>query len=249
MKTNLNKKKIAAVMALSSLALLTGCGSSQNNQAAVPPPAVGAGGYGAGGCIPINSTTQIPFTATNMYLGSGQYGDAHVMAGAIPYKQAYGQVILGGAAAPTAPTGYGYGGQFMGKRVDGTTISLNVTAGGAAVPPTYSGYPSNGYGTSGNVTANGYIQVSPFIQQVLMQSAANSGGYGNTGFPMPSQYPNQYPNQYPAGYPGGVAGGQACVSNIAIDLQHGTGSYANWLYLGSIYFFVNGTQHGLALDF
>lgn len=252
MKTRFNKKKIAAVLVISSLALLTGCGKSADSGAAGVVPGLGAGNpYGVGGCVPISSSTQIPFTATNMYFGNSQMGDMRVMAGNIPYKQAFGQVMIGGGLAPvTTPYGgYGGSGQFRGQRVDGTTISLSLTSGGTT--GAYPGYPpSGGYGATGNVSATGTIQVSPFIQSVLMQAAASASGYGgNLGFPTPSQYPTQYPGQYPGqAYPGqtGIAG-QNCISSLAIDLQHTISS--QWLYLGSIYFFVNGTQHGLALDF
>lgn len=85
MFTRINKKKVATVLAISGLALLTGCGSSSNNGSVsgVPGAVVGAGG-----CIPITSLASnmaIGFTATGMYAGNPQSGDMRVLAGQIPY--------------------------------------------------------------------------------------------------------------------------------------------------------------------
>ncbi|MGK5082144.1 hypothetical protein WDW37_02480 [Bdellovibrionota bacterium FG-1] len=248
MKRKLNPRKIAATaLVVSSLALLTGCGKSPDNTAppsAVPAPiapALPAPLAAATGCVPLNATTMIPFTITGMY-----FDQARVKAGAIPYQQAFGTVLVGGAA-PVAATP---GSQFRGQRVDGTSITMDLQSTGAAVPgaaPPIPGYSYNPMGTGmgmgvGNVNASGMIQLSTQIQQMLIQIAAGSTGMPMTGFPMPGQIPG-----YPQAYPQAAPTGQTCVSGLALDLQHTISS--QWLYLGSIYFFVNGQQHGLALDF
>jgi hypothetical protein len=254
MKSGINKQKIAVLIAFSSLALLTGCGKSPESTA----PTVGGvpgmiNGYAAG-CVPIATTTLIPFTATNMFLG--MY-DTHVRAGAAPGGQPYGTVILGGA--PVVPT-YANSGmiQYQGQRVDGTSIQLNVTSPYAQ----NTGYPpAPGYtptAQSPTVNATGTIQLSTQIQQLLLQIAQSSGA-GSYGNYYPGAYNNpgnfgpglpnqQWTGQYPT-VPANTA--QTCLSGLAIDLQHGAPdlSYARWLYMGKIYFYLNGQQHGLALDF
>src|SRR4051812_45169609 len=98
MKNQWMKKKAAAVLALSTLALLSGCGKSPS---ATTPGGIGAplGAGLTGGCIPITGLSQISFTANNMV-----FNNSNVMAGQLPAEaggQVYGSVILGGAyAAP-----------------------------------------------------------------------------------------------------------------------------------------------------
>jgi hypothetical protein len=266
MKTKFNKRNmVAAAIAASSLALLSGCGSGGGTP--VPPPPV-APGYGiGGGCVPINTTNTIPFTMTGMYIGSEQAGDMRVLGGMIPPGDqlatgTYGVTTLmnGGMVQPQ---GYNLA-NFRGARVDGTTISLSVTSANGAVPQQYpqqgypyGGYPNTGYPTVGNsptgqYNATGYIQVSQFIQQLLIQTAMGSTGYG-INQPILNQQPGTYPGQYPV-----YNGGQICVNNVAISLQRTLSSntqYPNWLYLGEVYFYLSGGatgsngQHGLAINF
>jgi hypothetical protein len=250
-----NKRIIALVLAASSLAVLTGCGAAPNN-GAVAPGAAGIAGIG-GGCVPINTTTMIGFTATNMYMGNPQTNDMRVLAGIIPPGDAlasggtnYGTMIVqpGNIAAPVISTGSL--GSYQGQRVDGTTIQMNVSS--AIAPVAQTGYPyNNGYSAwpaNGMVNAQGYIQVSSFIQSLLMTTAVG----GSTGFG--TSIGNTAPGTYPTGYPAGYGTTtQICVSNLAISLQRTNSSYANWLYQGTVYFYLSGGvtngQHGLALNF
>lgn len=262
MKTKFNKRNwVAVATAASSLALLTGCGSSGGTPA--PPPAAVVPGFGVGGgCVPINTTSMIPFTMTGMYIGSERAGDMRVLGGMIPpgdqlASGTYGVTTLmnGGVVQPQ---GYTLA-NFQGRRVDGTTINLSVTSANGAVPQQqypYGGYPNTGYPTTGTsptgqYNATGSIQVSTFIQQLLIQTAIGSTGYG-INQPILNQQPGTY-TQYPA-----YNGGQICVSNIAISLQRTLSSntqYPNWLYLGQVYFYLSGGatgtggQHGLAINF
>ncbi len=243
-----DRRKLAAILTIATLAFMTGCGSS--SQPAPPPPGAApgpaqpGGAYGSGSCVPLNTTSVIGFTANSMYFGT--YGAAQVKAGIIPFQQPYGQVILTGPGFQPAPVNPGYGSAiYTGNRVDGTTITLNVTAGAPQIP----GQP---YGQVGNVNATGFVQISPLVQQVLFQ-IAGGGTYATPGsyFSYPGQYPG-YPPQYPQGYPPGTyppggSPGQVCLSGLAIDMQHTL--YSNQLYLGTLYFYLNGTPHGLALDF
>ncbi len=253
MKTKANKRMIAAVLAASTLALLTGCGQAQNG-GSVAPGAAGVAGIG-GGCVPINTTTMIGFTATNMYMGNPVTNDMRVLAGPIPAGDAlasggttYGTMIVtpGNIAAPVT-SAYGTLGTWQGQRADGTTISL--TASSAVAPVTgyttgYSNWPANG-----TVNATGYINVSSFIQSLLIQAAyGTSTGFGTS---IGTTYPGSYPTGYPAGY--GTTASQICVSNVALSLTRTNSSFSNWLYQGTVYFYLSGGvangQHGLALDF
>lgn len=257
MKQKFNKRRwVAAAIAASSLALLTGCGQNGNNNVA-PPPGVSAPGLIGGGCVPINSTTTIPFSVTGMYIGSEAARDMRVLAGTIPAGDklatgTYGIVALNNGGM-VQPQGYNLA-TFQGRRVDGTTISLSVSAaGGAMAPQQYpQQYPTTGISPTGQYNATGYIQVSPFIQQLLIQTATGSSGYG-INQPILNQYPGTYPStQYPGQYPNGA---QICVSNVALSLQRTLASYANWLYMGEVYFYLSGGatgsngQHGLAINF
>jgi hypothetical protein len=262
MKPRFDKKLIVAALTISSLALLTGCGQSPGNPAPPPAAAPGANGIG-GGCVPINTTTMISYTATNMYMGNPQTGDMRVLAGIIPPGDAlasggttYGTMtVMPGTTTPPPQTiNAGYLGSFQGQRVDGTTINLTAVS-ATPVTNTYpSGYGYPGYSPYGNYPANGmvnatgYINVSPFIQSLLMQTAMGS----TTGFGSPII--NTAPGTYPTGYPyPNVNTSQICVSNLAFSLQRTLPSYANWLYQGTVYFYLSGGvqngQHGLALNF
>ena len=267
MKTSFDKKMIVAVLTISSLALLTGCGSSPAAPAPPPPAApAGVGGI-VGGCVPINTTTTLGFNAMNMYMGSQQTGDMRVLGGIIPPGDSlasggtpYGTMTVtpGNIAPPPVNPGFGGSlGTFQGQRVDGTSISMTVTSSTPQAVPPPGGYPGgypggiypNAYPASGQVNATGYIQVSQFIQSLLIQTAIGSSyGFGNPIL-------NNQPGQYPTGTPY-QANQQICVSNIALSLQRTLPSTvpANWLYLGTIYFYINGGQlqggqHGLALNF
>jgi hypothetical protein len=245
MKKKFNKRRaVAAAVAASTLALLTGCGSASNAPAPAPvgPAVAGIGG----GCVPINQTSQINFQITGMYIGSQQMGDMRVLAGLIPpgdqlagTNAQYGTMIV--SPTPIPQTGYPLA-QFQGQRVDGTTIQLSVTAPNGAVPTT------NPYQVAVNSTynASGVINVSPTIQNLLVQTALGSTGLGvMPGFSSPGYYPYGQ---------GQTAMPQVCVSNLAFSLQRTLASYANWLYLGNVYFYLNGGvfqggQHGLAINF
>ena len=253
MNKKFNQRLIAATIAASTLALLSGCGSSSGSSSAPAAGSSVAGGV-VGGCVPINTTNVIPFTATGMHVGAPGSGDPMVIGGMIPPGDSnttagtFGTMALAAGGQVTQPYGsYGYGGTYQGQRVDGTTVSLTVTSATNAVPVNNS--PGLPYNTTipSTVNATGYIQVSSFIQNLLVQTAmGTTSGFGS---PILNTTPGSYPGAYP------TANTQICVSNLGISLQHGVGSYSNWLYLGSIYFylsggaFASGGQHGLALNF
>lgn len=254
MKKRFNKRTIALVLAISSLALLTGCGAASSTGVAVAPGSV-LGGI-VGGCVPITTTTMIGFQATGMYLGNPSAGDPRVLAGIIPPGDplatgTYGTVgVTPGNFAPPVATTYGAPMTFQSQRVDGTSLTLSVTSATAAPMIPTNGYPM-GYPYSmpvtGSVNATGYIQISSFVQQLMISMA--TGGYGNSS--IFGTFPGTMPG-YPTGYPG-VANTQICVSNVALSLQQTNASFANWLYMGSVYFYLTGGvmngQHGLALNF
>jgi hypothetical protein len=250
MKFNINKRVVQTALAVGSLTLLSGCGSSNN---APPPPAAAIGGIG-GGCVPITTTNMIGFTATNMYLGNPATGDPRVLAGIIPppgdenASGTYGTMMVNpGNVMPPVQTQFGAPVTFQSQRVDGTSITLSVTQAMApGAPGSYpgSGYPYNSYpySVSGQVNATGYIQLSSFLQQLLIQTATgNYGGSNGIISPMPGSYPGGYPNTYPQ-----ANLQQICVSNLAFSLQRTNASYANWLYLGYVYFYLSGGAYGAA---
>jgi hypothetical protein len=253
MKKVFNKRKLVAIaIAASSLALLSGCGSGGNSAPVVPPPAVNPGqqGYGpGGGCIPINQTSQIPFTVTGMFIGN--HTDMRVVAGQVPPTDPNARGMTGGQLLLV---GNGYMQQqgyqlasFQGSRVDGTTLQLTVTAGNGYTPQPYP-YPQqypHSYAANGQYNGVGVINLSPFMQGILAQAAAQVAG--GPMLPNPGTYP---PGSYPGGYPNGgyPNSGQLCVSNVGISVQRTTASYANWLYMGRVYFYLNGTQHGVSID-
>jgi len=248
MKSRSTKKKIALVLAASGLAVLTGCGSSPGTPAAAG--VAGVAGIG-GGCVPINTTSTIGFTATNMYMANPVSSTTlAVLAGLIPGGDA---LVSGGGTYGTMtvmPTTGAYPvtagvqtiGTYQGYRVDGTTISMTVSS---ATPPTAygSGYGSySNFPASGLVNATGTIQLSPFMQSVLMQTALGTSTYGNSiGYGV-----NGIPNSNYAA----LATTQICVSNLAISMLT---TLQNQLYQGYAYVYLTGGvmngQHGIAIDF
>lgn len=178
------------------------------------------------------------------------------------------QVLPG--ALPPIPSAI----QLQGRReMDGSSISLQVSppAGGGAVPN--GGYPPGmnpnpmgapymgmpGQPTLANsmipinFTGNGSVMISPAVIQQLLQlygGAPGANPYMISGYP---GYPGGFmpaPGIAPQPLPPGqapVAPGNVCVSGVAIDLNQTL--YTNWLYLGSVYLYVNRSVHGLALDF
>lgn len=240
-------KNLISAVAVATLPLLVGCGSSSPTAGVGTVPGAQYPGYpGApGGCVPISA--QIPFTATNIY-----FDWANIVGGSIPQSgQSVGQVMVGGS-----PTG----GQYYRSGVDGT-ISMNIVQsqqgfGGTPYPtypqgayPVPSQYPSYNTGYNNKLAnATGFLQISGQTQQDIMykvqlgqiQIPGFSGGYGQ----YPMQYPNQYPGQFPGQYPGAQQN-QICVSQIAFNVGH----YYNTIYGGNVYIYLNGTQHGYILYF
>ena len=105
------KKQIAILTAISSLALLSGCGRTPDPTPGPGPgniPAPIVGGYN-GGCIPVASASQIAFNA----MGATYMGNYQLKAGALPadpfsfqyMPETVGVVTVGGpGVAPPAPT-------------------------------------------------------------------------------------------------------------------------------------------------
>ncbi len=254
----------AAVMA--QALLFAGCGAATPPAPApvvpgpapvIPPPAFD--------CLPITvGTPQINFNIAGGTIGQGKVQAGTIPQGNIGGGMTFGAVQILPAAIPPLPAAT----QLQGRRViDGTSLSLNIAtpAGGAALPN--GGVPVGAYplpygpqmtgvtpGTSMvpmNFTGNGSILISPAVTQQLLQL------YGGAGVQ------NPYMMGYP-GYPGGfmpapgiapqpiapgaaVTPGNVCVSGVAIDMSQTL--YTNWLYLGTVYLYVNRSVHGLALDF
>jgi hypothetical protein len=240
--------RFATALAIAAIgALMTGCGSS-NNSPGIPGnnPLYGPNGTPIAGCVPVSS--QIPFTANNMY-----FDWANIVAGAIPGSQSIGQVLVGGAAT---------GGPYQRSGVDGT-ISMNIIPVGQTTTTPYPGYPSGTFPSpytmpttglqSQMANASGFLQISPATQQDIMnQVAMNPSAYGvsypygtgypNTGYPY-TNYPYTQPGMIPQpGYPQQT---QVCVSAIAMNVGH----YYNTIYGGNVYIYLNGTQHGYVLYF
>jgi hypothetical protein len=147
-------------MALLAVVLLTACGSDNANTVTNPNP----GGFGLGGCVPIN--TQIGFNGAN-----NEFSYTTIKAGTIPattfgFGGTHGTLTVGGGAA---------GGPYQRSGVDGS-INLNV------IP--LSGAP----GTTGSqlVSTNGVLSISALTQSDIMYHfTGSSTGFPNGGFPNP----------------------------------------------------------------
>ena len=81
-------KRAVIALALATVPLLMGCGSSGGSTSGQ-----GSAGFGSGSCVPIAS--QIPFTGTN-----AQFTPMSIRAGRIPGGQTYGQTGMGGGTVP-----------------------------------------------------------------------------------------------------------------------------------------------------
>ena len=252
---NLNKKKIATVLAILGVAFLSGCGSGNNGSTA---PVVGTSnglyglGVGAGGCVPI--TQPISFQINGAYFDS-----SNLVGGQIPQTgTSIGQFAGIGA-------GGGIVGSYVGSNWTYGTVSMQINSMGAyqsgiynsqypsyQVP--YSGYPqyapNNPYGSYGSVNPNqavvqGSIQISPSMINTIM-SQMSPYGYG--GYPSPYNTGMQqglfaYPGVSPQ--PLGAGGGYPCVSQVAMNIGHS----GFQLYGGQVFLYMNGTANGYVLQF
>jgi hypothetical protein len=256
MKKNLNKKKVAAVLAVSTLALLTGCGSSNNNGNVAGVPGAGTGGY-PGGCMPLTSMQAIGFQATN---ASFSATDERLKAGYIPADafdfhpspETVGTVIVSGAAIASPPPGIGGAATVYGmSQYTGSSFQATITP---PIAPTAGNYPTM-YGT---VNISGSITIPAMLQQYLMMVSGNGfygmGGIGYPQFPGQNfpgsvpQYPVPYGSPYTNPYPNQTS--SICVSGIAVNLQQLGGYNSTQLGMGAVYLYFNGqTQHGIALPF
>jgi hypothetical protein len=211
-------KRIATLLALLSVPILTGCGSSDPTNRG-PVGSTPGGIAGPGACIPI--TNQIPFTATNV-----QYVPRKIVVN-------LGQAVVGGPV--------GIGGPYQGTNLTGSIIALSMTPTQpvAQVPAGYPipSYPMIGYGTIDMrtpqmVNASGFVQISPIeLQNIMAQAQLGSTPvYSNPGYPYPMQ-PTlpALPNPQ-----------QICVSGIAFSLN--IALYSTKLHIGDVALYLNNTQ-------
>jgi hypothetical protein len=242
-------------LAIAALAILSGCGSNPQSPApaVAPAPAAAAPGAGIpGGCVPLNAASSIGFTATGV-----NFFNNRVQAGFLkPTGQTVGMVTLtpGIAGQPVAMVPYGAGYSYTGMNLySGTQITLSMQGGAGAGYNPY--YPTPAMPTApGAGAATGTISLGATFVQGLMQRAfeiSAGGAAGGAGwFPgVPSYgYPAPYPQQPGVANP---ALQNACLSGIGIDLSATLMGYSTSgrLINGSVYFYLNGTQSGLALDF
>ena len=107
--------KTQNTMALLAIMLLSACGSDP-----VPVVNPNPGGFGPGGCVPINA--QIGFTGTNNEFSYAQFKAGTIPATMLGFGSVAGTLAMGGGAA---------GGPYQRSGVDGT-ISMNIIPMGGA---------------------------------------------------------------------------------------------------------------------
>ncbi len=161
------KKSTAIALAAASLAILSGCGKS--NDPAFPIGGINNGIMpGNGACVPI--TQQIAFAGQNSYLSA-----LRLVAGNVPNEQAQGTVGLGVG---------GGGGQYTDTGVDGTIMVSIQPMGGVNFAPNTLMAP-----TRANI--QGTVVINPQTQQdIIYRMGGMSGGMVSTQ-PYPQQYPQQ----------------------------------------------------------
>jgi hypothetical protein len=220
----MKKGKLATALAISTIALLSGCGSSGSNNPAVPGSNIigyttqcTASGcvqvpiYGTGGCVPLSQPIYFGGSgATIAYPGM-------IGAGTIPYGGQYGTLSV--SASPISVAA----GQTVTSVSAGSQLTLSLTSGG--------GY---GYSSGSNASVSGSLQLSPAIQQQIAYYNQGIGSYsGQTGYAPFMGQPGYYGQQ-----------SQVCVSGIALQ---------GYLYqtlpafTGTAFLYLNNTQHGWAL--
>lgn len=223
------KSKAGLIVLVCSMVSSVALAAPVDQVGSVPPEVLPAAN-----CIPFGST--ISFTASAVYVGNAANGDQRVIAGDIPAGDAL--VVSGsyGAVSLTGGTASSPGSQVVklaGQRVDGTILEVDVHAPASVINGTNSGTAA-----PTRFDSSGTIQLSPFIQQMLIQKAKNpQSGYGLGYGTAPEITLSAESSQL------------ACVSKIAISMQRTLSSYSNTLYLGTVYFYLNGTQNRLSLDF
>jgi hypothetical protein len=182
-------------------------------------------------CVPITGAElTIPVSATDLYIGDASVGDLRVLAGSIPSGDqiagggTYGKVSLHDGFESLAPRkGIGH---FMGRRIDGTSIDLTI-------------HPADNRSSADASKANRYaatgtLHISPVMAALLLQAGQARNQFGLTGTGVSNAVTHET---------------RVCVDRIALSLNRTMSSYADWLYLGTVYFYMNGSNSGLAIDF
>ncbi|MFL5815881.1 MAG: hypothetical protein ACJ763_20095 [Bdellovibrionia bacterium] len=211
-------KKLAIALAMSTISLLTGCGSSGGSPAPVagniigytqqctPTGCVQVPIYGGtGGCVPLSSPIY--------FAGSGQILGNVLAAGTIPNYGTYGS--LGISTSPVSQVG----GQVY-TSPSGLQISVASSYAGA------------------QTSVSGSLQLSQAAQYNI-SLAAQSGAYPSYNNASYTPWGN---SSY---YGGGYTSSSACVSGIALQLAPYTS--VNGVY-GYAYLYLNNTQHGYILQ-
>lgn len=164
---------ILGTLAMASALLVAGCGKSNTSSSSMNPIPGTIGTGLTGRCVPINSS-QIPFTASNIYFSS-----VNIRAGMIPGSGTIGQVLVGGAAA---------GGPYQRSGVDGI-LSMSITPIAAVYPTTT---PVSGANTGPTVaSAAGFVSISVATQRDIVYKFGNLSGYNpyTTGATPVANYP------------------------------------------------------------
>ncbi len=244
-------------MAVTTIAVLSGCGQNSANVGAISP-GLGTGGipngFGNGACVPVNQA--ISFVGQNIYMDW-----ANVVGGTLPSigslaqaQGSVGQIAVGMGGIPQGGYGVAQFSTGWGNSQFGSVQMSASSAGQAFNGMPYSGFPQgtyapswyNSYQSQPGYTA-GYINVQGSVTLSQMSLYDMSLAYGSFGFNQTGGIAlGGIQGSVPGSFPMTGFGGQSlCVSQMAINLGH----WNQTLYGGNVFLYLNGTQNLYVLQF